>query len=92
METRSDKKPKSSDSMHLIVICAHHLDLKYGHVQDGLGISRRFLMCGCSSSVRDNDGSVRNSIHGSDGSVRKCIHRSVRDSVQIFHVLLGLQM
>jgi hypothetical protein len=49
-------------------------------------------MCGCSSSVRDNDGSVRNSIHGSDGSVRRYIHRSVRDSVHIFHVLVGLQV
>jgi hypothetical protein len=49
-------------------------------------------MWGCSSSVRDNDGSVRNSIHGSDGNVRRYIHRSVRDSVHIFHVLVGLQV
>ena len=50
------------------------------------------LDCSCSSSVRDNDGNAHNSIHGSDGSARRYIHRSVRGSVQIFHVLVGLQV
>jgi hypothetical protein len=33
-----DKKARCSHSRHLIVICAHHLEPKYGHVQDGLNL------------------------------------------------------